>query len=207
MQFTRKSRTCFYLVAALLFLLAGAGVAGAQDSHPTAGRQLDLVRFEWNNTIGTINVNPVYFLQDSRRQMWMASSAGVVSFDGYHFKIYGQKEYNLSTSRIVRLAEDVHGNIWIMGFRNSRILIDVLNPQTDIVVPLHRYLGQEQPVEIPMREEIILTYNIDGKIWTGTLDAGYLYDGTWRQVYAPQKKSYEGFRWWPAQDGFWNNSL
>ena len=204
MYFTRKRPVFFQHIIELLFLLAGAGVAGAQESNNMADRQLDLVRFEWNNNIGTINVNPVYFLQDSRRQMWMASSAGVVSFDGYHFKIYGQKEYNLSTSRIVRLAEDVHGNIWIMGFRNSRILIDVLDPQTDIVVPLHRYIGQDQPIEIPMREEIIMLYNIDGKIWTGTPDAGYLYDGAWRQVYSPGKKSLAGFRWWPAQSGFWS---
>jgi hypothetical protein len=74
----------------------------------------------------------------------MATSLGVVSFDGYNFESYGPKEYRLSSSKIVRLAEDIHGNIWIMGFRNSRIVIDVMNPNTETVQPLHRFLGLEQ---------------------------------------------------------------
>ena len=188
----------------LWFLFACAGSAGAQGGSDQTGGPPGLVRFEWSNTAGTTNINPVHFLQDSRGLMWMASTAGVVSFDGYNFKVYGHKEYNLSTSRVIRLAEDIHGNIWIMGFRNSRIVIDVMNPQTETVLPLHRFLGQEQPIEIPLREEIILLYNINGKIWVGTIDAGYLYDGTWQQVYAPGRRTSSGGRWWPAPGGFWS---
>lgn len=165
--------------------------------------QLDFIKFEWSNTVGTTRFNPVHFLQDSRGLMWMATSLGVVSFDGYSFRLFSPGKYQLSSSKIVRLAEDMHGNIWIMGFRNSRIVIDVMNPKTETVVPLHDFLGQEQPVEIPMRDEYIYVYNIEGKIWVGTLDAGYLYDGQWRQVYQQKNNQRTVGGWCPAKSGFW----
>jgi hypothetical protein len=120
--------------------------------------------------------------------------------------LYSPKEYRLSSSKIVRLAEDMHGNIWIMGSRNSRIVIDVMNPETETVQPLHRFLGLEQPVEIPMPDEFIIMYNIDGKIWAGTLDEIYLYDGKWQQICRTSGKSGVRNIWYPAKQGFWRIS-
>ena len=168
--------------------------------------QLDFIKFEWNNTVGTTRFNPVHFLQDNSGMIWMATSQGVVSFDGYNFRLYSPGEYHLSSSKIVRLAEDMHGNIWITGLRNSRIVIDVLNPKTETVQPLHQFLNLAQPVEIPMLDEYVYVYNIEGKIWTGTLDAGYLYDGTWKQVYRPESGRRVRGGWCPAKSGFWSIS-
>jgi len=193
----------FRLCLVVLAVLACAGALRGQEYNRSGSDRLDLVKFEWSNTIGNTSINPSSFLQDSRGLIWMASTSGVVSFDGYNFRVYNQKEHNLSTSRTVRLAEDIHGNIWIMGFRNSRIVIDVMNPKTETVVPLHRFLGQEQPVEILLRDEIILVHNQRGKIWVGTPDEGYLYDGKWQKIYSPQQRS--GV-WWPAPSGVWNYS-
>jgi signal transduction histidine kinase/DNA-binding response OmpR family regulator/ligand-binding sensor domain-containing protein len=193
----------FRLCLVVLAVLACAGALRGQEYNRSDSDRLDLVKFEWSNTIGNTSINPSSFLQDSRGLIWMASTSGVASFDGYNFRVYNQKEYNLSTSRTVRLAEDIHGNIWIMGFRNSRIVIDVMNPKTETVVPLHRFLGQEQPVEILLRDEIILVNNQRGKIWVGTLDEGYLYDGKWQKIYSPQQRS--GV-WWPAPSGVWSYS-
>ena len=188
------------VIAGIILIALPALQAQRQTSEP------GFLKVEWSNTVGTRRFNPVYFLQDSRGMMWMATSLGVVSFDGYHFKLYSPEEYHLSSSKIVRLAEDMNGNIWIMGFRNSRIVMDVMNPKTETVQPLHRFLGQEQPVEIPMRDEYIYLYNIEGKIWAGTIDAGYLYDGTWQQVYQPGLGRRVRGGWCPAKSGFWSIS-
>jgi signal transduction histidine kinase/DNA-binding response OmpR family regulator/ligand-binding sensor domain-containing protein len=138
--------------------------------------------------------------------MWIATQSGVVSFDGYNFRHFNPEKYNLSASNIVRLAEDIHGNIWIIGVRKNSIVIDVMNPKTELVIPLHEYTGQAHTIEIPLRENIVVLHNIAGKIWVGTNDAGYLYDGEWHQVYHPVKRKRILDVWWPAKNGFWSIS-
>jgi ligand-binding sensor domain-containing protein len=68
------------LYIALIVLSCLSGLR-AQDETD----RLDFIQFEWNNTVGTTRFNPVSYLQDSRGMMWMATSLGVVSFDGYNF--------------------------------------------------------------------------------------------------------------------------
>lgn len=180
--------------------LALTSLAASAQAHRGAA---ELVKFEWNNKVGNVRIDPYYFMQDSRGRMWIATNSGPVSFDGYNFKLYGAEEFDLSTSRTIRLAEDMHGNIWIVGFRNSKIVIDVMNPETEKVQSLHQYLGIEQPVEIPMREEVVQFFCIRGKIWLGTLDGAYLYDGRWQQVYTSSDQNRRDY-WLPAADGsFW----
>lgn len=191
------------LITSIYIILSGWQTAHSQGGVTPQTGSLDLVKFEWSNKVGSVSVDPGYFLQDSKGLIWMASSGGVVSFDGYNFKVYSQKEYNLSTSRILRLAEDIHGNIWIFGFRNSSIVIDVMNPRTETVQPLHRFLGREAPIDIPIREEIILLHNINGKIWVGTSEKGYSYDGTWKPAYNFSSRTDNYIMSWPAPTGFW----
>jgi signal transduction histidine kinase/DNA-binding response OmpR family regulator/ligand-binding sensor domain-containing protein len=151
-------------------------------------------------------MRPTSFMQDSRGMMWIATTSGFASFDGYEFRIFGSVEYRLSAFKIVGLAEDLHGNIWVIGFRNSRIVIDIMNPASERFMALHEYLGYPEPVEIPMREEAIVLHNFDDKIWVGTPETGYLYDGNWRLVYQATGKQRPNARWFPASDGFWRVS-
>jgi hypothetical protein len=75
-----------------------------------------------------------------------------------------------------------------------------------VVISLQEYTGQAYPVEIPLRENIVVLHNIAGKIWVGTNDAGYLYDGEWRQVYHPEQRKRMLDMRWPAKNGFWSIS-
>jgi signal transduction histidine kinase/DNA-binding response OmpR family regulator len=79
-----------------------------------------------------------------------------------------------------------------------------MNPKTETVLPLHRFLGQQQPIDIPMQEEIIVLHNIRGKIWVGTPNIGYLYDGAWNVVYKPIQKTKPCDYWWPSKLGVWS---
>lgn len=195
----KKINLCnrFLIVAGIIFGATWTLQAQRPDD------ELKFLKFEWSNVIGNLTINPNSYLQDSRGLMWIASSSGVVSFDGYNFKLYSPDEYNLSATRSTRLAEDINGNIWIISLRNSRIVVDIMNPKTETVIPLHRYLGLKEPVEIPLREDIVVLHNTGGRIWLGNTDTGYLYDGQWKQIFNRNivKESYDG--WWPAAYGVW----
>ncbi|MEY4203692.1 MAG: hypothetical protein RL013_1395, partial [Bacteroidota bacterium] len=185
----KKINLCnrFLIVAGIIFGATWTLQAQRPDD------ELKFLKFEWSNVIGNLTINPNSYLQDSRGLMWIASSSGVVSFDGYNFKLYSPDEYNLSATRSTRLAEDINGNIWIISLRNSRIVVDIMNPKTETVIPLHRYLGLEEPVEIPLREDIVVLHNTGGRIWLGNTDTGYLYDGQWKQIFNRNivKESYD----------------
>jgi hypothetical protein len=127
-----------------------ASVRTKAQIHSGSGEAVtDLVKYEWNKKIGNDRIEPYYYMQDSRGLMWMATSLGPVSFDGYNFKRYDAEVYRLSASRTFRLAEDINGQIWIIGIRNSRIVVDVMNPGTEISQPLHQYLGLGAPWKYP----------------------------------------------------------
>ncbi len=198
-----KRKTVRSVTVVMLLMTVLAGAYAQSDARKG---ELHFTRYEWSNIVGNTIIYPNGYLQGSRGMMWIATQSGVVSFDGYNFRHFNPDKYNLSASSIVRLAEDIHGNIWIIGVRKNSIVIDVMNPKTEVVIPLHEYTGQAHPVEIPLRENIVVLHNIAGKIWIGTNDAGYLYDGEWRQVYHPVKRKRILDMWWPAKNGFWSIS-
>jgi ligand-binding sensor domain-containing protein len=110
-------------------ILLMTALAGAYAQADTRAGELHFTRHEWSNVVGNAVIYPNSYLQDSRGMMWIATQSGVVSFDGYNFRHFSPEKYHLSASNIVRLAEDIHGNIWIIGVRKNSIVIDVMNPK------------------------------------------------------------------------------
>jgi len=187
------------LLISLILPATGIMVAVAQpNAHAD---ELAFDRYEWSNMVGNTSIYPNGYLQDSRGMMWMATSSGLVSFDGYNFRIFNAQKHHLTTSSMVRLAEDLYGNIWVIGIRNSRIVINVMNPKTEMAVPLHQYVGQDEPIEILLSEDIPIVHNIAGRIWVGSTSTVYSYDGQWKQVYNLRGRKKPADSWWPAPNG------
>jgi len=184
------------LLVLSLFLLPVS--AGAQQHEQTG--DFDLNKFEWDYEQGII---PTSLFQDSKGLMWISTTSGIMSFDGYSFKKYSNLTNQLTTTNIIRIAEDIHGNIWLTGVRNSRITIDVMDPKSEKVIPLHRFLGQSEAISISMKEESVVIHNIRGKIWIGTPDTGYLYDGSWKRILATRPGKRKLSLWWPSHSGVW----
>ncbi len=159
------------------------------------------MRYRWDKKDGLPDWNISCFMQDSQGLLWIAFSTSneLFTFDGYRFRAV-QSVNALKKSRIVRLAEDRQHNIWMVRETGSTATIDVLNPATDEVSPLHTYLSLPHPVQIPI-DNVVIFYNVAGRIWVGSLKKAYYYDGSWKKVFEDRSG---GKLWYPAPGGlFW----
>ena len=70
-------------------------------------------------------------LQDHKGQLWFATWNGLNKFDGYRFvsyKVSPDGKSGLSTTRLVSIAEDKLGYIWILTYDN---VVCRFNPKTE----------------------------------------------------------------------------
>ncbi|MGN0281637.1 MAG: two-component regulator propeller domain-containing protein [Prevotella sp.] len=97
---------------------------------------------------------------DRNGMLWMGSSNGLISFDGYLFKTYKSDAYSphiLPNNVVVSLAEDLDDNIWI-GTRDG-------------LVRMNRKDGSFKTFHLPLpNQRIIYCLHItkDGTLWIGT---------------------------------------
>lgn len=65
---------------------------------------------------GLSQSSPNCIYQDSRGLIWIGTEDGLNKYDGYDFIIYKPEQgndYSISNSRILTIAEDLSGNLWI----------------------------------------------------------------------------------------------
>lgn len=199
-----------FLLTALLTAIAGAPRATAQplpflDDITTRGLSpygYRLDSYRWNKKDGLPDRNLFALLQDRNGLMWMSSRSGLFTFDGHTFRTLDAVNETLVKDIIVRLAEDLNGNIWLVKYQPGSYSVDVLNPLTREVIPLHEYIGVKNPVRISESGSHIKTYNIKGKIWLGNDEIGFYYDGTWREIFRHAKGNQYG-EWRPSREGIW----
>lgn len=194
-----RSAVFFGFLVAILFFPGGpAAQPSPMPGGPTV-RGVELLRHQWGKSEGLPDWKVITFMQDSRGLMWISFNTGdeLFTFDGYQFRAV--KSANApGKGRIVRLAEDLHGNIWMIRMAHTVATIDVLDPSTETIRPLHTYLALPQPLEFDAYNKLRL-HNVGGRIWIGSDREVYRYDGTWKKVFSDKKGS--GQWWFPTKDG------
>jgi signal transduction histidine kinase/ligand-binding sensor domain-containing protein/DNA-binding NarL/FixJ family response regulator len=198
------------LLTGLLATLAFAMPATAQslpflDEITTRGMSpygYRLDSYRWNKKDGLPDRNLFALLQDRNGLMWMSSKSGLFTFDGHTFRTLDVVNKSLDKDIIVRLAEDLHGNIWLVKYQPGSYSVDVLNPLTREIMPLHQYIGEKDHFRIPENGSHIAIYNIKGKIWLGTDEIGFHYDGHWREIFRHARGKQYGI-WRPSRGGIW----
>ena len=165
------------------------------------GYHLDSYR--WNQKDGLPDRNLFALLQDRKGLMWMSSKSGLFTFDGFSFRKVDMVNKQLGNALIARMAEDKDGNIWLVKFENGLFTIDIFNPATQRLSPLHVFLGKDKPIVIPETVNQFLLYQIDSSIWLGTGREAYRYDGNWQEVLRTQADKELG-DWLPAKSGLWD---
>ena len=180
-------------------LYAQAPAAAGRSSEP----DISIIAQSWNVRDGLKASNIDVILHDSRGLLWMSTNLGLMTFDGYNFQEFRMADGRQQPGRIASLAEDVNGNIWLIRNDHGTMTIDVLEPATSHIQPLHTYLSLPKPIRIELYGYPLITYNIQRQIWVGSVYHGFLYDGQWRQVLQRNSSLPAHRTWYPAKGGFW----
>ena len=180
-------------------LRAQATAAAGHSSEP----DISIIARSWNIRDGLKASNIDVILHDSRGLLWMETNLGLMTFDGYRFREFRMAGGQQQSGKIVSMAEDVNGNIWLMRNDYDAVTIDVLEPATRRIQPLHAYLSLPKPIRIKLHGRQLVLYNIEQQIWIGSVYQGFLYDGQWRQVFRRNSNLPAVGTWYPAKNGFW----
>ncbi len=194
----------------LLWLLVGAGQAISQslpllDQVRTEGLSplgYKLDSYRWNKKDGLPDLRMFAFLQDHNGLMWMSFDSGLFSFDGFAFRAVETVNRQLGNSRIIRMAADKAGHIWLLRSAGDKLTIDILQPVSQQVTPLHAFLGQDAPMVFREYDKSALLYNLNRDIWFVTGREIYRYDGNWQCLFRSDT-SVHLEKWMPADNGFW----
>ena len=184
-----------------LYFGAIAGIYGQRTIGPEV-TGVEIIRQQWTQKEGLPDWNISDILQDSRGLMWVASNSGLFTFDGFTFRMVDAVNERQVSGRIIRLAEDLHGNIWVVRQDDEIIRVEIFDCSTNKVQDLHRYVGLPDPVQFPIRENKIFFFNIGGKIWIGSRRQGYHYDGKWRKDWDSPASGGRYYLWIPAAKGY-----
>lgn len=188
-----------------LLLALCIGITGPWFFLQTLCAQAPLAptRYYWNKKDGLPDWNINAYLQDKKGLMWMASNAGLFTFDGHTFRLVASANRLPNSSRIVRLAEDVHENIWMVKVKSNLVYVEVFQPLTGNTVPLHEYVGEKKPINIPLNSGSLFFSTLEESIWIGNNQEGYRYDGKWRKAFQQNPQLSGNLNWSPARNGFW----
>lgn len=199
-KFIQRLLVFVYCLAGCFSPASGQSVSATPEGIDTP--PFKIVYHSWNSKDGLPSWKIDAFLHDSRGLMWMNTGMRIFNFDGQTFRQVTTLSNVVQGEKISALAEDLHGNIWIIRHAKEYATIDVLRYDTGELVPLHIYLQVAQPVKIPLQAEALMVHNIQGIIWVGSSRQGFVYDGRWRQLLR-RNNSADTDYWYPAKEGFW----
>jgi len=200
-QIIRKAARMKYTLIGLV--LSGCLQLGAQPTAASLATDhaYSLVRHQWTVRDGLPNWNIYRYLQDSGGLMWLVSYSGLFTFDGLQFRKANLPARYFQNLYVAQLAEDHKGNIWIFKSSSQYITIDVFIVRQQQLITLEKYLSLTQPLQIPTRNDPFIFHNQDGKIWMGTNQVGYQYDGQLKLLFKNNPPAEGAPVWAPAPAG------
>ncbi len=140
--------------------------------------------------------NTVYrVIQDKKGFMWFGTQRGLVRYDGYTCRLFGQTQVGsvgFLNKSVHALLEDKKGNLWV-GTHSGDLCMQ------DVETGHFHYLTNDLPFKslVGLRIQSIFEDAV-GKIWIGTLDDGLL-------IYDPQTKTTQHFN--HANSGLTHNAV
>lgn len=120
-----------------------------------------------------------HIISDKKGFLWIATDAGICKFDGYKFKVFGEKD-GLPESVVLKLYEDRKGRIWFstLSSKIGYVLQDKVHLIKNFSVKI-----ENNKVFTPY----VYSFYVDKKdaLWIGTIATGSLF-----KLPYPYKKQY-----------------
>lgn len=196
-----KASRMKYLLIGLLLSYCLQLSAQTTTTDSSVENSFSLVRHQWTIRDGLPNWNIYCYLQDRNGLMWMVSYSGLFTFDGIRFRKTSIPASYFQNTYIAHLAEDHQGNIWIFKSNGQYITIDVFIVRSQQLISLEEHLSLATPLQIPTRIDPFVFHNQEGKIWIGTNQVGYQYDGRLKLLFKKHPPDDNAPVWAPAPEG------
>lgn len=140
------------------------------------------------------------YLQDEDGLLWLSTQEGLYTFDGVTFReVLGATAANKG-GYIKSVLQDKKGMIWLLRELPSSVEVEILDPRTEMVVPLHCYLGLADAAALNFEGADIFGRSREGVIWVALQEVLYKYDGSWSKVH---EGDFRRIPWMVAKGGIW----
>lgn len=197
-KFFSLQMNCNHYKIILFFLLeiAVCGLLAAQQINT----QYRLTYQRWTPSDGLPEWKIYSYLQDDNHLLWLSTQEGLYTFDGTEFREVLDADVINKGGFIKSILQDKQGKIWMLRELSNAAEIEIFDPLTEEIIPLHVYVGHSDSTLLVQS----LTFHglsRDGIIWVGSMGKIYKYDGTWKHIFS---QNYQPFtQWYPAKQGLW----
>ena len=107
-----------------------------------------------------------HIITDKKGYIWIATDAGICKYDGYKFKVFGEKD-GLPESVVLKLYEDRKGRIWfsILSSKLGYIFENKIHLIIDCIPHNTKYIPY------------VYCFHVDNKdnLWIGTIQTGSIF--------------------------------
>lgn len=110
--------------------------------------------------------------QDSKGRIWIGTNDGLNVYNGYEFKVYGQKKdpkKGIANSYIIDIKEDKKGNLWVATIGG----VSKINTETDSI---KNYYNSKDNGNLSDSSVYDILINKDGKVLIATANGVDIYD-------------------------------
>lgn len=127
--------------------------------------------------------------QDSKGRIWIGTNDGLNVYNGYEFKVYGQKkdpQKGIANSYIIDIKEDKKGNLWVATIGG----VSKINTETDTI---KNYYNSKDTGNLSDNSIYNILVNKEGKVLITTAKGIDLYDEK-RDEFKPAIKNIKDFK-------------
>jgi ligand-binding sensor domain-containing protein/signal transduction histidine kinase len=155
-------KTCWKLAVATL-LVSGFSAAFASAVRAGSNAAPSYIVKEWGTKEGLPQSSVIAMTQTRDGYLWLGTGNGLARFDGINFKMFDESD--LSSSKIIKVFEDSHTNLWI-GTEAAGVMMVNYDGK---VIPVPLGAGSR---EVPLTA---ISEDSSGAVWLNTASDGRLY--------------------------------
>lgn len=127
--------------------------------------------------------------QDSKGRIWIGTNDGLNVYNGYEFKVYGQKKdpnKGIANSYIIDIQEDKRGNLWVATIGG----VSKINTETDSI---KNYYNSKDNGNLSDSSVYDILINKDGEVLIATANGVDIYDEN-NDEFRPAIKNLNGLK-------------
>ncbi len=162
-SFKTKFDILIFRYLLLCFLFAFGALICAQE------QQAYIKKIGIEDGLSSYSISDI--IQDARGVMWFATDHGLNSYDGATVKSYTVESHGLPCNRIINVAADIHGNLWIWSTSwQGEHNISIFNPILEKIYTIEEYTEKEYPFDL--NQGVVISSCVNGSVVLSSIEEG-----------------------------------